>query len=111
MRWFAQAGLGFLLIILLGVHLIANHWIGPQGLLSHADVVRYYAVPGVALMEILFLIVVTAHCLLGLHAILLDLNLPSTVKIAFTWLLVVLGITIVIYGIQLTWRVAVMEPI
>jgi succinate dehydrogenase hydrophobic anchor subunit len=111
LRWFTQAGLGILLVVLLSVHLIANHWVAPQGLLSHADVVRYYDVPGIALMEILFLVVVTAHCLLGLHSILLDTNLSSYLKIALTWLLVVLGIVIVIYGIRLTWTVVNMLPV
>ncbi len=85
LRWFTQAGLGILLVILLGVHLIVNHLVAPQGLLSHADVVCYYDVPGIALMEILLLAVVTAHCLLGLHSILLDLNLPPKLTTALTW--------------------------
>ena len=111
LRWFTQAGLGILLIVLLSVHLLVNHWIAPQGLLSHADVVRYYDVPGIALMEILFLVIVTSHCLLGLHSILLDMNLSSNIKIALTWLLVVLGITVVIYGTRLIWAVAAMLPV
>ena len=111
LRWFIQAGLGILLIVLLSIHLLVNHWIAPQGLLSHADVVRYYDVPGIALMEILFLVIVTSHCLLGLHSILLDMNLSSNIKIALTWLLVVLGITVVIYGTRLIWAVAAMLPV
>ena len=111
LRWFIQAGLGILLIVLLSIHLLVNHWIAPQGLLSHADVVRYYDVPGVALMEILFLVIVTSHCLLGLHSILLDMNLSSNLKIALTWLLVILGITVVIYGTRLIWAVAAMLPV
>jgi succinate dehydrogenase hydrophobic anchor subunit len=111
LRWFIQAGLGILLVVLLSVHLIANHWVAPQGLLSHADVVRYYDVPGIALIEILFLVIVTAHCLLGLHSIVLDINLSSYLKIALTWLLVILGIVIVIYGIRLTWTVVNMLPV
>jgi len=109
-RWLAQAGLGILLVILLGTHIIVNHWVAPQGLLSHADVIRYYKVPGIAWMEIFFLIVVTAHCLLGLHSILFDLNLPSNIKTGLTWLLIILGATIVLYGIRLTWTVATMQP-
>ncbi len=109
-RWLAQAGLGILLVILLGTHIIVNHWVAPQGLLSHADVIRYYKVPGIAWMEIFFLIVVTAHCLLGLHSILFDLNLPSNIKTGLTWLLIILGVTIVLYGIRLTWTVATMQP-
>jgi succinate dehydrogenase / fumarate reductase membrane anchor subunit len=109
-RWFAQAALGILLVILLGIHIIVNHWVAPQGLLSHADVIRYYQVPGIAWMEIFFLLVVTVHCLLGLHSILFDLNLPSKIKTGLTWLLIILGAVIVLYGIRLTWMVATLQP-
>jgi len=109
LHWFTQAGLGILLIVLLSVHLLVNHWIAPQGLLSHADVVRYYDVPGIALMEIMFLVIVTAHCLLGLHSILLDLNLPYILNTICTLLLVVLGLTAVIYGSRLTWLITAMS--
>ena len=110
LRWFSQAGLGILLVILLGIHIIVNHWVAPQGLFSHADVIRYYEVPGIAWMEVFFLIVVTVHCLLGLQSILFDLNLPSNIKTGLTWLLIILGTTIVLYGIRLTWTVATMQP-
>jgi len=109
-RWLAQAGLGILLIFLLSVHLIVNHWVAPQGLLNYADVIGYYKVPGVAWMEIFFLLVVTAHSLLGLQSILFDINLPSNIKTGLTWLLIILGTTIVLYGIRLTWMVATIQP-
>ena len=105
LRWFAQAGLGILLLVLLGIHLVVNHWVAPQGLLTYADVIQYYDVPGIALMEILFLAVVTAHCLIGVHAILLDLALSSTTIKVLTWMLVVVGLVMIAYGIRLTWIV------
>jgi len=105
-RWVAQAGLGVLLVILLSIHLAVNHLIAPQGLLSQADVVRYFNVPGVAVMEASFLIVVTAHCLLGLHSILLDLNLTAPLRLLFTWILVLLGVLGIMYGTRLTWIIA-----
>jgi succinate dehydrogenase hydrophobic anchor subunit len=108
-RWFTQAGLGILLVVLLSVHLLVNHWVAPQGLLSHADVVHYYDVPGIALMEILFLVIVTSHCLLGLHSILLDLNLPSTLKILCIWLLVLVGVIAIVYGSSLIWLITAMS--
>ena len=98
--------LGILLLILLGVHLVVNHWVAPNGLLSYADVIRYYDVPGIAWMEVLFLIVVTAHCLMGMHAILLDLSLPATTLKVLTWILFAMGLVITAYGIRLTWVVA-----
>lgn len=105
-RWFTQAGLGILLIVLLGVHIVVNHWVAPQGLLTYADVIRYYDVPGIAFMEILFLTVVTAHCLIGVHAILLDLELSSATIRALTLVLAVIGFLMIAYGIRLTWIVA-----
>lgn len=106
LRWFTQAGLGILLVILLSVHLIVNHLVAPQGLLSYTDVIHYYDVPGIPLLEVLFLIVVVAHCLLGLHSILLDLKPPVKIKIALIWLLYILGVTVAVYGIRLTWVIA-----
>ena len=105
-RWFIQSTLGILLLILLGVHLVVNHWVAPNGLLSYADVIDYYDVPGIAWMEILFLIVVTAHCLMGLHAMLLDLSLSAATLKVLTWMLVIMGLVITVYGIRLTWVVA-----
>ena len=102
MRWLVQAGLGILLVILLAIHLIVNHWAAPHGLLTYADVVRYYDIPGIAWMEAAFLIVVTVHCLLGLHSILLDLSLSARVTRVATWLLTFVGLTAIVYGAWLT---------
>lgn len=108
LRWFTQAALGILLIVLLSIHLVVNHWVAPQGLLTYADVIRYYDVPGIALMEILFLAVVTAHCLIGVHAILLDLALSPRIMKLLTWTLVLAGLGMIAYGIRLTWMVAIL---
>jgi succinate dehydrogenase hydrophobic anchor subunit len=106
LRWFTQSALGVLLLILLGIHLVANHLVAPHGLLNHADVVNYYDVPGIAMLEVIFLIVVTAHCLLGVHAIMLDLALSSATMRVLAWMLLGIGLVIVAYGIRLTWIVA-----
>jgi succinate dehydrogenase hydrophobic anchor subunit len=102
LRWLFQAGLGIMLVILLSIHLIVNHWAAPQGLLTYADVVRYYDTPGIAWMEAAFLIVVTVHCLLGLHSILLDLNMSAPITRVATWLLTFVGLTAIVYGVWLT---------
>jgi succinate dehydrogenase hydrophobic anchor subunit len=106
LRWLVQAGLGVMLVILLTIHLIVNHWAAPHGLLTYADVVRYYDVPGIAWMEAAFLIVVTVHCLLGLHSILLDLNLSARITHIAAWLLTFVGLTTILYGIWLTRTIA-----
>jgi succinate dehydrogenase hydrophobic anchor subunit len=51
---------------------------------------------------VLFLIVVTIHCMLGLHSILLDLNLRVDVTRIITWFLVLIGTMTIIYGVWLT---------
>jgi succinate dehydrogenase hydrophobic anchor subunit len=105
-RWIAQLGLGALLIILLGVHLVVNHLVAPQGLLTYADIVDYYDIPGIVFMEALFLVVVTSHSLLGLHSILLDLNLRPSLTRTLTWLLIILGAAAIIYGTRLLLAIA-----
>jgi succinate dehydrogenase hydrophobic anchor subunit len=106
LRWLVQAGLGIMLVLLLAIHLIVNHWAAPQGLLTYADVVRYYDTPGIAWMEAVFLMVVTAHCMLGLHSILLDLNWSARVTRVATRILTFVGLTTILYGIWLTRTLA-----
>jgi succinate dehydrogenase hydrophobic anchor subunit len=101
LRWFTQAGLGILLVLLLAVHLIVNHWVAPQGLLTYADVVRYYDLPGIVWMEATFLIVVTVHCLLGLYSILLDLNLSLSITRLLVRFLLLAGMVAIVYGVWL----------
>lgn len=101
-RWLLQAGLGIALLILLAIHLVVNHWAAPQGLLTYMDIIRYYDIPGIAWLELIFLVVVTAHCLLGLHGILLDLNLRPGMTHILTRFLVLTGVAVILYGVWLT---------
>jgi succinate dehydrogenase/fumarate reductase cytochrome b subunit len=100
-----------MLVILLGVHLIVNHWAAPQGLLTYADVVKYYDIPGIVWMEAAFLTVVIAHCLLGLHSILVDLNLRPRLTSIFTWLFVLAGVGTVLYGLWLIRIIALQSTL
>jgi succinate dehydrogenase/fumarate reductase cytochrome b subunit len=100
-----------MLVILLGVHLIVNHWAAPHGLLTYADVVHYYDLPGIVWMEAAFLTVVTAHCLLGLHSILVDLNLRPRITSIFTWLFVLAGVGTVLYGLWLIRIIALQSTL
>ncbi|MCI0519591.1 MAG: hypothetical protein L0Z70_04970 [Chloroflexi bacterium] len=105
-RWFVQAALGALLLVLLGVHLVVNHLAAPQGLLSYAQVIRYYDMPGIPALEVAFLVVVTAHCLLGLHSLALEVKMTPGVRAGVAWLLAALGVGVVAYGMYLVWVVA-----
>ena len=100
-RWLLQAGLGTLLIVLLAVHLIVNHWAAPHGLLTYTDIIYYYDLPGIAWMESVFLIVVIIHCLLGLHAIILDLDPSPGITRILARLLILAGAIAVLYGLRL----------
>jgi succinate dehydrogenase hydrophobic anchor subunit len=100
--WMVKQVSGLLVFVFIFVHLIVNHFVSPNGLLSYQDVVRYLSHPGIAAMEITFLIVVTGHALLGVRSVLLDLN-PSEKTISIIdKVFVVVGIAVVIYGIALT---------
>jgi succinate dehydrogenase hydrophobic anchor subunit len=106
MRWLMQASLGVLLVLLLAVHLIVNHWVAPHGLLTYKEIIQYYDLPGIVLMESILLITVTIHCLLGLHSIILDLNLRPIFTIGLTWLLTLLGFTAILYCLWLAWIIS-----
>jgi succinate dehydrogenase hydrophobic anchor subunit len=91
------------LVLLLGLHFIANHFIAKGGLRDFADVVAYLRTPIILVLEVLFLIVMTTHALLGVRAILLDLGLSDRVEKLLSQVLSVLGVLTVGYGLWLTW--------
>jgi len=96
--WLTKIILGLLVIVVLGIHFIINHAVAPGGLLTYADVIRYYKVPIVPVMEIFFLVVVVSHSLLGFRAILLDLNPVAGIRRAIDGILLVAGTAAIVYG-------------
>ncbi len=102
--WFIKILTGFLVILILLIHLVVNHLIVEGGLLSYADVVQYYQKAIVPIMEIAFLIFVVSHALIGLRTILLDLHPSNMVLRIINYGLLLLGITSIVYG---TWLVLV----
>ena len=106
--WLIKIATGPLLILVLILHLTVNHYLGSMhsGLMTYADVVRYYQNPLIPAIEILFLITVVTHCLIGLRGIILDLNPSRTILKIVTWLLMILGVSSVIYGIWLALAIA-----
>jgi succinate dehydrogenase / fumarate reductase membrane anchor subunit len=102
--WFLKILTGFLVIIVLIIHLIVNHLIVEGGLLTYADVVRYYQNPIIPIMEIAFLIYVVTHALMGLRSVLLDLHPSNKVLRLINYGLVVLGVGSIAYG---TWLILV----
>jgi succinate dehydrogenase / fumarate reductase membrane anchor subunit len=100
--WFIKQFSGVLVFVLIIVHLLVNHFVSPNGLLTYQEVIAYLGNPWIAAMEITFLIVVTGHALLGVRSILLDLNPTKRVLSIIDPLLVVIGVIAAGYGIWLT---------
>ena len=103
--WLWQVFTGIGLVILLGLHFIANHFIAKGGLRDFADVVAYLRNPVILVLEILFLLCVTSHALLGVRAILVDLGLSERAEKRVSQALTLLGVLTVGYGLWVTWAV------
>jgi succinate dehydrogenase hydrophobic anchor subunit len=99
--WLSQASSGILLVLLLGVHWIAQHYLADGGLRTYAEVVSYLENPLVLVLEATFLAVITVHALLGVRAVLLDLG-PGERWIGLIDAgLILTGIGTVLYGLNL----------
>ena len=99
--WLVKMITGPILVILLLIHFIVNHFIAETGLLTYADVVAYYRNPVIPVMEILFLATVVTHSLIGLRGILLDLNPARRLLKVIDGGLILAGITAIAYGVWL----------
>ena len=106
--WLIKIVTGPLLLIVLGLHFTVNHYLGSMssGLMTYEDIVRYFQNPLIVAIEILFLVTVVTHSLIGFHGILLDLHPPRNVLLIFTWLHVILGVSAVGYGVWLALTIA-----
>ena len=103
--WFWQAFTGIGLIVLLALHMVAHHLVAEGGIRDFAGVVEYLRNPIIVVLEVLFLITVTAHGLLGVRAIVFDLGLSARAERRVSWGLAVIGCVTVGYGIWLTWTI------
>ncbi len=100
--WILQAFTGILLVVLLGLHMVVQHFVVVGGLRRYQQVVQYISNPFLFLLEIAFLIIVTWHALLGVRAILLDLGLKPATERKVTAVLWIVGVIIVAYGVWLS---------
>jgi succinate dehydrogenase hydrophobic anchor subunit len=101
--WLIKILTGLLLIVILVVHFTVNHLLGSMaGLMSYEEVVLYYAknliIP---IMEILFVIFVVSHALLGLRSIILDMHPTRKTLRVINWLFMIVGAVSIVYGIWL----------
>ena len=106
--WLIKIITGPLLVLVIALHFVVNHYMGSMhsGLMTYNDVVAYYQNPIIPIIEIVFLATVVTHCLIGLRGIILDMNPSRNVLRVVNWLLVILGIFSVGYGIWLALAIA-----
>jgi succinate dehydrogenase hydrophobic anchor subunit len=106
--WLIKIATGPLLVLVIGLHFAVNHYMGSMssGLMTYDDVVAYYQNPIIPTIEIVFLATVVTHCLIGLRGIILDMNPSRKVLNIVTWLLVILGVFAVGYGVWLALAIA-----
>ena len=103
--WYWQVFTGIALLLLLGLHFIANHFIVQGGLRDFADVVSYLRNPIILVLEVLFLVVVTTHAMLGVRAIVMDFGISGHAEKRLSQALTVIGVLTVSYGLWLTWAI------
>jgi succinate dehydrogenase hydrophobic anchor subunit len=103
--WIIQAISGVFLIIMLAIHMVANHFVVEGGLQTYSDVVKYLSNPLIFVHEILFLGVVTIHALLGVRAILFDMDLSHQARLIVSRGLASIGVVAVGYGTWLSFLI------
>ena len=103
--WYWQIITGIALVLLLGLHFIANHFIAKGGIRDYADVVVYLRNPVVLVLEVLFLISVATHAMLGIRAIVIDFGISAQAEKRLSQVLTVVGLLTVAYGLWLTWAI------
>jgi succinate dehydrogenase hydrophobic anchor subunit len=99
--WVGQALSGVLLLGLLGLHMIAHHFLVEGGLRDYAAVLNYVSSPAILAREIIFLVVVAYHALVGVRSVIFDLGLTPAQERTVTGLLFVVGVVTVGYGVWL----------
>lgn len=105
LSWIWQAVTGAGLVILASLHMVANHFVVEGGLQNFEDAQKYLSNPVIMPLELLFLICVTSHALLGVRAILFDFGLSEKAENLVNQALIIIGVLTVGYGAWLTWAV------
>jgi succinate dehydrogenase / fumarate reductase membrane anchor subunit len=105
LAWVYQAISGALVLVLITLHMVAQHFVVSTGLRNFADVIAWLSNPIMVVIEVLFLVVVTWHGLLGLRAVIFDFGLSERSERAITRVLYVVWAVTVIYGVWLLYTV------
>ena len=101
--WIGQAVSGILLIVILILHMFYHHF--QEGLLTANEVVAHVSQPAIFALEIVFILVVIYHALLGVKAIIFDLNLSESVRQKVSVGLTILGVVTAVYGVILAFLI------
>lgn len=106
--WWWTVITGAALLALLIVHMVAHHFVVEEvgGLRSYQQVLEYIGDPLIFTIECFFLVVVTAHALMGLRNVLLDMGFGMRGRRRIDVALWVLGIATVGYGFFLVGTLA-----
>ena len=106
--WRLLAGSGIVLLVLVTVHMVANHFVVESvgGLRTYEQVLDYIADPLIFTIECFFLLVVTVHAMLGLRSVLFDMRLDTRARRRVDAGLWLLGIATVAYGFYLVGTLA-----
>lgn len=102
--WVLQAFSGLFLVLILGLHMIAHHFIVEGGLRDYQQVLDYVANPAIFVTEIAFVILAVIHSMLGTRAIILDLRPSLGATKTLNWVLGIVGGITIAYGIWLALR-------
>jgi len=104
--WLTQVVSGVLLVVLLTVHMVAQHLVVEGGLRTYDQVIAWIRNPLVFTVEALLLICVTWHGIAGVHAVLLDLGLRGRTERIVARILGDVAVATVLYGLWLLSRIA-----
>ena len=104
--WTAQVISGMLLLVLLTVHMVAQHFLVPGGLRGYAQVVAWIRNPVVFATEALLLVAVTWHAIAGVHAVMLDFGLRGRTERIVARILGDLMVVTILYGLWLLYMIA-----
>lgn len=100
-HWGLQRITGFLLIFLLGAHLVFEHFIETEtGPASFQSVTDRLQDPLYFLVDFFLLLLALYHGLNGARTVLLDLALHPHLQSTITYFLIIIGVLATIYG---TW--------
>jgi len=99
--WLFQAFSGLLLVLILGTHMIAHHFIVEEGLRDYQQVLDYVNNPIVFIIEMAFVILAVPHALLGIRSIIIDMRPSPGALRTINLVLTVFGAAAIIYGFYL----------